>query len=245
MAGPLAASAARMARRGGAARGVETCSAGASVAGSGGGPVCGGVGGGGRVDHPPRPPLAGVGRRLAVNVLRQLGETGLDHPQPRARAGRFERELDIGAPRIVLGQPVDLPGEPEHRRLLHPLHTHVDREPVAPPHPGRPTRTKVDRRLIAEPCAQALGRGQRRPHLGRRVSDLHGPLDAIRKTHDSLPRVATLRLPPYSNRLVASTVLPGRSLVLAGDGAPPCGARRAGATVALLVLPETRPAQWA
>jgi len=40
-----------------------------------------------------------------VGVLRQLGEAALDHRQPGARTGRFERELDIGTARIVLRQP--------------------------------------------------------------------------------------------------------------------------------------------
>src|SRR5262245_50518590 len=64
-----------------------------------------------------------------------------------------------------------------------------------------------------------------RPALGMAVVDLavDGPLDPIRKTHDSLHRVATGRLPSYGNRMVASTVLPGRSptsdpLVPAGMG---------------------------
>src|SRR5215470_9678445 len=69
------------------------------------------------------------------------------------------------------------------------------------------TRAQVDRRLVAEPGAQALRRGERRPYLARRVSELHGPLDPIRKTHDGLRLVATEWLLYYSNRLVASTAL--------------------------------------
>src|SRR6266496_3737612 len=72
---------------------------------------------------------------------------------------------------------------------------------------SRPTWTQVDRRLVAEPGAQPLGGGERRPHLARRVSELHGPLDAIGKPHDSLQQVATQRLPYYGNRWVASTAL--------------------------------------
>src|ERR1039458_7280252 len=155
-------------------------------------------------------PALGVGVvLLAADVLWQLGETGLDHSQPRARTDRFERELDIGTARIVLGQPVDLPGEPEHRRLLHPFHAHADREPVGPPHPGRPARTQVDRRLVAEP-------GPAR--VSRRGVEVHGPLDAIRKTHDGLQQVAIERLPYYGNRLVASMVL-----LEPGDGQPAPG----------------------
>ncbi|WP_442874787.1 DUF418 domain-containing protein [Amycolatopsis sp. NBC_00345] len=50
---------------------------------------------------------------------------------------------------------------------------------------------------MAEPRGQALGGGQRRPHRGRRLRELHSPLDAIRKSHDaplssSNRRVATL-----------------------------------------------------
>jgi hypothetical protein len=123
---------------------------------------------------------------LAVNIVGQLGETGLDHGQPGARAVRLEGELDVGAARVVLGQPLDLPGEPEHGWLLHPFHPHLDRVAVGPAHPGRSARTQVDVRLLAEPAAQALGRGQRRPHPGRRVRQLHGPLDPVGKAHDVL-----------------------------------------------------------
>jgi hypothetical protein len=63
---------------------------------------------------------------LAVGVLGQLREPGLDHREPRAGAGRLERELDVGAARVVVRQLFDLPGEAEHRRLLHPFHPHLD-----------------------------------------------------------------------------------------------------------------------
>jgi len=62
---------------------------------------------------------------LVVDLVWQLGEAGLDHRQPCAGADLFERELDIGPARVVLGQSVDVPGEAEHRRLRHPFHPHV------------------------------------------------------------------------------------------------------------------------
>src|SRR6266571_5872441 len=110
VAGPPEASAARMARRLGSARAAKTCSATASMSG--------GIEVGGQFAQLARPPLAVAVVRLAVVVLRQLREAALDHGQPRARTGRLERELDVGTSRIVVGQPVDVPGEPEHRRLL-------------------------------------------------------------------------------------------------------------------------------
>src|ERR1700761_7042823 len=118
VAGPPEASAARMARRLGSARAVKTCSAIASLSG-------GGIEVFGELAQLTRPPsrVAVVGR--AVGVLGKLCETGLDHGQPRARAGRLQRELDVGTARILLGQPVDVPGEAEHPRLLHPFHPHV------------------------------------------------------------------------------------------------------------------------
>jgi hypothetical protein len=79
-----------------------------------------------------------------------------------------------------------VPGEGEHGRLLDPFDPHVGDVAVVPFHAGRPARAQVDRCLLAEPAGQALGRGERRPYLGRRVSELHGPLDAIRKTHVGL-----------------------------------------------------------
>src|SRR5262249_40447763 len=197
VAGPLEASAARMARRVGSARAVKTCSAIASMSSS--------IEVGSQLAKLLRPALGVAVVRLAVDVLGQLRETGFDHRQPRADTGRFERELDVSPTRIVRGQPVDAPGEPEHRPLLPPLHPHLGRDPfLLPPHPGRSARAQVDRRFVAEPGAQALGRGERGPHLLWRVSDLHGALDAIRKSHDALQQVATDRLPYYGNRSVAS-----------------------------------------
>ena len=124
--------------------------------------------------------------RLAVVILRQLGETAFDHRQPGAGVSRLERELDVGPARIVLGQPVDLPGEPEYGRFLHSFHAHLGRRAAGPRHPGRPTRAQVNGGLVAEPGPEALGRGERRPDLARRVGDLYGPLDAIGKSHDNL-----------------------------------------------------------
>ena len=108
VAGPPAASAARMARRLGSARATNTCSAIAWPSfGSGGIEV------GDQVAQLARPAVgvAVVGR--AVGVVGQLGEAGLDDGQPRPRADRFERELDVGAARVIVGQTVDVPGEAE------------------------------------------------------------------------------------------------------------------------------------
>src|SRR5512146_669968 len=101
VAGPPEASAARMVRRLGSARAVKTCSAIASASG--------GIEVGGEFAQLAHPSLAVAVVRLAVGVPRQLGEAALDHGQPRARTGGLERELDVGAARIVLGQPVDVP----------------------------------------------------------------------------------------------------------------------------------------
>src|SRR5262249_38445768 len=105
VAGPAWASVARMARRVGSASAVETCSATASVSG--------GIEVGGQLAQLFRPAFGVPVVGLAVGVLRQLREPALDHRQPGARAGGFERELDVGTARIVLRQPVDAPGEPE------------------------------------------------------------------------------------------------------------------------------------
>ena len=123
---------------------------------------------------------------LAAGVVGQLRETGLDHPQPRAGTHRFEGELDIGPARIVLGQVREPPGEPEHRRLLDPFDPHVDREPAPERHLSGPSWAQVDRRLVTEPGGQTFGRGERGPHLRRRVSEFHAPLDPVRKPHRNL-----------------------------------------------------------
>ena len=88
-----------MARRVGSARAMKTCSATASMSG--------GIEVVDQLAQLARPALGVAVERLAVGVLGQLREAALDHGQPRARADRLERELDVGAARIVVGQPVD------------------------------------------------------------------------------------------------------------------------------------------
>src|SRR5881397_3051058 len=103
--------AARIPRRLGSARAVKTSSATASMSGRDGIEV---------LDQLAQfsGPAVGVAvERLAVAVLRQLRKAGLDHGQPGAAAGRCQRELDVGAARIVVGQAVDAPGEAKYRRL--------------------------------------------------------------------------------------------------------------------------------
>src|SRR5205823_11259876 len=95
VAGPRAASAAKMARRVGSARAVKTCSAIASLSV--------GIEVADQFAQLARPALGVAVVGLAVGVLGQLGEPALHHPQPGARPGRLEGELDIGAARIVLG----------------------------------------------------------------------------------------------------------------------------------------------
>src|ERR1700748_1367929 len=202
VAGPPAASAARMARRLGSAGAVKPCSAIASLSADGIEVV-------GEFAQLTCPPLgvAVVGR--AVGVLGQLREPGLDHGEPRARAGRLQRELNVGAARIVLRQPVNVPGEAEYCRLFHPLHPHVGGVAAVPLHPRRAAGAQVDPGLVAEPGAQPLGRGKRRPYLGRWMGDFDGPLDAIRESNDYLHDVATCWLPYYGNQQVASIWSPG------------------------------------
>src|SRR3954451_17777632 len=100
-----------MVRRLGSARAMKTCSAIASMSG-------GGIEVVDELAQLARPAFDMIVVLRAVGVVRELGEAGLDHGQPRSRTGRLERELDIGTARIVLGQPGDLPGEPEHGRFL-------------------------------------------------------------------------------------------------------------------------------
>src|SRR5437867_3668127 len=97
VAGPPAASAARIPRRLGSARAVKTSSATPSMSGRVGIEV---------LDELAQlmGPTVGVAiEGLAVGVLRQLREARFDDGQPGAGAGRCQRELDIGAARIVVG----------------------------------------------------------------------------------------------------------------------------------------------
>src|SRR3954451_6548372 len=84
VAGPPEASAARMLRRVGSARAMKTCSAMASTSGD--------IEVGDQLAEFLPPALAVAVERRAVGVVRQLSEAALDHGQPRAGPGRFERE---------------------------------------------------------------------------------------------------------------------------------------------------------
>src|SRR5512146_431656 len=115
VAGPPAASAARIARRLGSARAVKTCSATASRSGRVGIEVLD------QLAELVRP-AAGVGlERGAVLVVRQLREARFDHRQPCSGANRLERELDVGVARIAVREAVDAPGVAEDPRLLDAL----------------------------------------------------------------------------------------------------------------------------
>src|SRR5215470_9144757 len=116
VAGPPDASAARMPRRLGSARAMKTCSAIASMSG--------GIEVVDQLAQLARPTLGVAVEGLAVGVFRQLGEAGLDHGEPGARADRFERELDVGTTRVLVGQAVDVPGEAEDGGLLDPFDAH-------------------------------------------------------------------------------------------------------------------------
>src|SRR5262249_9177153 len=137
VAGPPEASAATMARRLGSASAAKTCSATASMSGSATASPSGGIEVAGQFGQLLRPAIGVAVVGGAVGVAGQLGEPGLDYRQPGARPGGFEGELDIGPARVIVGQPEDVPGEPEHRGLLHPLDAHLGGVPAGPPHPGR------------------------------------------------------------------------------------------------------------
>src|SRR6185437_3375847 len=168
-----------MPRRLGSARAVKTCSAIASMSG-------GGIEVFDQLAELVGPAVDVSTEGLLVLALGQLGEAGLDNGEPSAAADRFERELDVGAAWVLVGQAVDVPREAEDGRLLHPLDPHVGPVAAGPGHLGGAARTEVDRRLVAEPGAEAFGGGERGPDLGRRVSDLDGPLDSIGECHDNL-----------------------------------------------------------
>src|SRR4051794_9086881 len=98
VAGPAAASSARIARRFGSARATKTCSAIASLLpamGSGGIEVAG------ELVELHLPAVGVAAERAVVLALGQLREAGLDHRQPGARRGGIERELDIGTAMVI------------------------------------------------------------------------------------------------------------------------------------------------
>src|SRR5215211_3693268 len=162
VAGPPAASAARIARRVGSARAVKTFSATASTSGRGGIEVLDQLG-----------QFAGPALGVALEggpiaVFGQLREAGFDHGQASAVVSRLEREFDIGPPRIVVWQAADAPGETEDGRLIDAFDAHRGLLAVRPGHLGYAARPQIDRRRVAEPCAQSLSGRQCRPYPGRR-----------------------------------------------------------------------------
>src|SRR5262252_3743626 len=126
VAGPPDASAARMVRRVGSARAMKTCSAIASTSG--------GIEVFDELAQLAHPTLGVAAVRLLISLVVQLAESAFDDGEPGARPDRFEGELDIRAARVVIGQPVDVPGVPEDRRLLDPLDPHLGRRAVLPRH---------------------------------------------------------------------------------------------------------------
>src|SRR5688500_20227093 len=127
-----------MARREGSASATNTCSAIASMSG--------GIEVVNQFAEFLRPPLCVAAEGVAVGVLRQLRKAALDDGEPRGRTDRFERELDVGAAWIVLGQAIDVPGETEHPLLLDPLAAHVALVATGPRHAAVATRAHVARR---------------------------------------------------------------------------------------------------
>src|SRR6516162_4154596 len=95
VAGPRAASAAKMARRVGSARAVNTWAAAASRSGPADGGWSGGIEVAGQLGQLGGPACGVAVIGGAVGVLGQLGEPALHHGQPGARAGRLEGELDV------------------------------------------------------------------------------------------------------------------------------------------------------
>src|SRR4029079_11863384 len=109
VAGPLAASSARIPRRVGSARAAKTSSATASMSGPDGIEILD------QLTELVGPAVGVAVESHAVRVLGQLGEAGFDDGQTGAAAGRDQRELDVRPARIAARQPMHATGEPEHR----------------------------------------------------------------------------------------------------------------------------------
>src|SRR4051794_16942321 len=181
VAGPLPASSVRIARRLGSAKATKTCSA---IASRSRGIVAVEVAG--ELVELGRPAVGVAAERLAVNVVGQLSESGLDDRQSCAGRCGLQRELDIGPAYVVLGQAVNLPGETEDAWFFHSFDAHVLVVAVAEVELSRAAGAKVDgRSVVAEPRGQALGGGERRPDSCRRVRQLDRALDPIRESHDA------------------------------------------------------------
>src|SRR5262252_2136381 len=96
VAGPRAASSARMARRVGSARAAKTCSAAVSGSGRAAGPGSGagsrGIEVGGQLAEFLGPAFGVAAERLGVHVVGELGEPGFGDGEPGALAVRGEGE---------------------------------------------------------------------------------------------------------------------------------------------------------
>src|SRR6266511_5930642 len=166
VAGPRAASSARIPRRLGSAKAAKTSCATASRSGLFI-EVCD------QLTQLVRPAL-GVARvgHLVVPGIRQLREPAFDHGQRGAVAGGLQRELHVGASRIAFGKAVDRPGVAEDARRLEALDSEGGSVAAVPGELGLATDAQVDLGAVPEPGAQALGSGQRRPDPLRRVGQL-------------------------------------------------------------------------
>ncbi len=117
--------------------------------------------------------------------------------KPGARAGRLEPELDVGAARIAGGQAVDRPGEAEHGGRLDPLEAQRRLSPLVHVTSAAPPGRRSIACFVAEPGAEALGRGQRRQtRSGGGTARASARCDP--GTHDNLLT--------YRNRLLPCTI---------------------------------------
>src|SRR5262245_27436102 len=170
VAGPPAASAARMPRRLGSARAVKTSCATASRSELA-------IEVGDQLAQLVRPTVGVAGEGLLVTLVRQLRESAFHHGERSAGAGRLQRELDVRAPRVALGEAVEAPGVPENVRRLDALEVEGGGVTAVPAELRLAADSQVDLGGVAEPGAEPLDGGQRRPDPLRRVLELDGALD--------------------------------------------------------------------
>jgi len=126
---------------------------------------------------------AGKSTLLAVLGGLELGEAGFDDGHRGAVVVRRQRELDVRAARVTVGQAVDAPRIPEDRLRLDPLDAQLGSVTTVPGQLRGAADPEVDLRAVAEPGTEPFGRRDGRPHAVQRPIDAHRALNPIRESH--------------------------------------------------------------
>src|SRR5262249_14163100 len=121
-----------------------------------------------------RPALAVAAEGPLVLLIGHLREAALDERERGAVGVRPQRDLDVRPAGVVVGRAVEMPGVREAVRFVDVLDPQPRDVAAVELQRGGAAWAQVDVGLVAEPGAQALGRGQRGPDDRRWVGQFEG-----------------------------------------------------------------------